>query len=209
VSPLSQFDAVWERCGQLSVIHAYLAKNLSSALSPDELLRSEWVARVSALDLYVHELVSQRMLAIFESRVVIPRGYAAFKIPVETMNRIRVAATPPDASAAFDFEVRRQLGLLTFQHPDNIAEGIRLCSDLELWNTIALELGATESQKHNQAKILKGTLSRIVERRNKIAHEGDLKPGLPRTPWPITQHDISTVTEFIEKLVRTMNKCLV
>ena len=57
--PLAQFEAVWSRCAQLSTLHAYLEKNVSGIMQPDELLRAEWVGRISALDLYIHELVAQ------------------------------------------------------------------------------------------------------------------------------------------------------
>ena len=106
VTPLAQFEAVWSRCAQLSTLHAYLEKNVSGILQPDELLRAEWVARVSALDLYIHELVAQLMLAIFEGRRPASPAYLRFQVSNETLNRIRAAATTSDASAAFDLYVR-------------------------------------------------------------------------------------------------------
>lgn len=151
----------------------YLAKNVATVMRPDELLRAEWVARISALDLYVHELVAQRMLSIFQGALPKTPAYQAFKLPTETMDRIRTAATVGDAGAAFDLEVRRQLGFITYQDPERIAEGLRLCCEIELWNTIALHQGASEFTKNHRAKQMKRTLSAIVERRNKIAHEGD------------------------------------
>lgn len=66
MKPLAHFESVWARCSQISALHAYLAKNVSAVLSPDELLRAEWVARLSALDLYIHELVAQSMVETFE-----------------------------------------------------------------------------------------------------------------------------------------------
>lgn len=59
MKPIAYFESVWARCDELTAMHAYLANQLTPALRPDELLRAEWVARVSALDLYVHELVAQ------------------------------------------------------------------------------------------------------------------------------------------------------
>src|SRR5579872_5400758 len=110
-------------------MQAYLAAQGTAALQPDEILRAEWVARVAALDLYVHELVAQRMLAIFAGALPVTAAFRAFKIPTETLTRIRVAISPGDANAAFDLEVRRQIGFLTYQDPEKIADGIRLCSE--------------------------------------------------------------------------------
>src|SRR6266480_4621025 len=101
MTPLAQFEAVWSRCAQLSALHAYLEKNVSSIMQPDELLRAEWVARVSALDLYIHELVAQTMLAIFEGRRPASPAYLKFQVSTESLNRIRAAATPSEAGAAF------------------------------------------------------------------------------------------------------------
>lgn len=204
MSPLQQFEEIWLRCDHMSAIHAYLAQNLSGALPADELLRAEWVARVSGLDLYVHEFVAQRMLAIFENRRPVTPTFSNFKASLATLNRIRSAATEFEASVAFDLEVRKQHSIMTFQDPVKIADAVRLCSTVELWNTIALFHGATEQTKTAQAKTMKQQLSQIVERRNKIAHEGDLQPGYPRTPWPITQSDLTLVTTFLRSIVCAM-----
>ena len=187
MTPLKHFEAVWERCSQLSAMQAFLAANVVGALKPDELLRAEWVARISALDLYVHELVTQRMLAVFESSLPKTPAYCTFMFASDAVDRIRHAPKPTDASAAFDLEVRRQLGFLSYQYPDKIADGIRMCSTSELWNAIALH----------------------QDRRNKIAHEGDLQPKtLPIIPWPISQSDLTIVSEFIEKLVYSIEACV-
>ena len=171
----------------------------------DELLRAEWVARVSAMDLYVHELVAQNMLKIFEGTRKTCPGFCKFHCSSDTLLRIKHAITPADASAAFDLEVRTKLSRATYQFPEDIADGIRLVSEIELWNEIALANGATAASKGALAKSLKKALSLIVERRNKIAHEGDLQRSIPRTPWPISRADVSYVAKFIEDLVRTMD----
>jgi hypothetical protein len=208
VSPIDHFWEVWERCNQLSAMQAYLARNVATALRPDELLRAEWAARVSALDLYVHEQVAQRMLSIFEGTVLGSDGYATFPVPTATMARIRNAATAVEASAAFDLSVREQLGRKTYQLPDEIAGGIRLCSSCELWNEVALAQGSTPQSKAKDAKTLKQQLAKIVDRRNKIVHEGDLLPGVPRVPWPVSQADVAFVATFIEGVVRAIDVVL-
>src|SRR6202012_5677936 len=102
------------RCAELSALHSYLAGRVSSVLHPEELLRSEWAARVSALDLYIHEVVAQRMLAIFEKRLPPTPAYLRFQVCTETLERICSAPTGHDASAAFDLELRSQLNRRTF-----------------------------------------------------------------------------------------------
>lgn len=189
----------------LTAIHAYLSRNATAALRVEEVLRAEWVARVSALDLYVHELVCQRMVSIFSGVFPPTIQFNKFKVTVETARRIATAQSQADAIAAFDLDVRQQLGILCFQMPDKVADAIRLCSPVDLWNSVALNLGASESEKVDRAKAIKKSLSLIVERRNKIAHEGDLQPTLPRLPWPIDEASLATVRDFIDGLVRSID----
>jgi hypothetical protein len=208
VTPLAHFNLVWNRCAELSAIQAYIFNNVAPILSADELLRAEWATRVSALDLYVHELVAQEMLATFEGQRPASAAFRRFRISNETLERIRAAARPSDASSAFDLEVRTQLAIASFQDPEKIAEAVRLISDIELWNEVALTLGATQATKANQAKNVKKVLSLMVQRRNKIVHEGDLQPSPPRLPWPISQADVAAVTSHIETIVYAINAVL-
>lgn len=205
MKPLQHFDMVSARCGELTALHTYLAGSVAAVVPLDELLRSEWVARVSALDLYVHELVAQGMVAIFEGARPPTPAYLKFRVTSESLNRIRSAATTTDAAAAFDLDVREQLGRVTYQFPDDIADGVRLCCGIELWNEVALKMGATPATKSAEAKLIKRTLSLIVQRRNKIAHEGDLQPLPPREPWPITKGDVHGIASFIDRVVRTID----
>jgi hypothetical protein len=156
---------------------------------------------VSALDLYIHELVAQSMLKIFENVRPFCVGFSRFQFSSETMMRIRNAPSAREASGAFDLEVRTKLSRITYQFPEDIADGVRLISDCELWNEIALRQGATQATKSARAKDLKKSLSLIVERRNKIAHEGDLQPSVPRTPWPIQRADVAFAAQFIRDIV--------
>jgi hypothetical protein len=205
LAPIAYFNDIWQRCGEIEVLHAYLAGKLTPAMSADELLRAEWVARVSALDLYVHELVAQNMVSIFEGTRNSCPGFSKFHCSSDAVLRIKNAPTPADASAAFDLEVRSKLSRVTYQFPEDIADGIRLVSACELWNDIALSEGATAATKSAHAKNLKKDLSLIVERRNKIAHEGDLQPSIPRTPWPISRADVSYAARFIEGLAHSID----
>ncbi|WP_435640670.1 HEPN domain-containing protein [Micavibrio aeruginosavorus] len=205
MKPLAYFEAVWDRCLSISSVHTYISNGTHPIVGTDELLRAEWVARVSALDLYVHELVAQRMLEIFEGIRPHTDSYSKFKITNDTLSRIRLAQNPTESSAAFDLDVRNQLSLITYQDPEKIADGIRLFSKIELWNTVALKCGATYSTQSTFAKSLKKDLSLIIARRNKIAHEGDLQPGPPRQPWAINTQDLIFVKSTIEKIVRAID----
>jgi hypothetical protein len=44
-----------------------------------------------------------------------------------------------------------------------------------------------------------------VDRRNKIAHEGDLQPAPPREPWPVTAADVKVVADTVYSIVRAID----
>jgi hypothetical protein len=148
---------------------------------------------------------TEHMSKIFDGIRTACSGFSKFQCSADTLLRIKNAATPADASAAFDLEVRTKLSRVTYQYPEDIADGVRLVSAIELWNEIAVAKGATAATKGALSKSLKRDLSLIVERRNKIAHEGDLQRSIPRIPWSITRADVSYVAGFIEDLVRTID----
>lgn len=205
MTPLAQFEAAWSRCALLAGIHRYLDRNVTGVMQPDELLRAEWVFRVAAMDLYVHELVAGFMVAIFEGRRPSTPAYMRFQISGDTMQRIRTASSPAEASSAFDLYVREQLSRITYQAADDIADGIRLISTIELWNEVAVALGATPATKAAFARDLKRKHSLIVLRRNIIAHEADLRRTPTREPWPISSADLTVVSAHIDQVVRTID----
>ncbi|WP_125472021.1 hypothetical protein [Achromobacter aegrifaciens] len=201
MSPLKCFQDAWERCATLSQLHAFAAAHIANALRKEELLRAEWAARVSALDLYVHEKVAQGLLQVFIGAKPSTPAFERFTIPNSVLMRIRSATEPAQQYAAFDFEIRRQLSLVSYQYPDAIADGIRLISSVELWKAIALHHGSTPQAAISDAKALKGQLKMIVDRRNKIVHEGDMQPSFPRAAWAITPEDLTIVESLIRKVV--------
>ncbi|MFY3955534.1 hypothetical protein ACOTED_23750 [Achromobacter xylosoxidans] len=201
MTPLRCFQDAWERCATLSQLHAFAAAHIANALRKEELLRAEWAARVSALDLYVHEKVAQGLLQIFVGSKPSTPAFERFSIPNSVLMRIRNAGGQAQQYAAFDFEVRRQLSLVSYQYPEAIADGIRLISSTELWKEIALHHGSSPQTAIADAKTLKGQLKMVVERRNKIVHEGDMQPSFPRAVWAISPQDLTIVREVIEKVV--------
>jgi hypothetical protein len=201
VTPKSYFDDVWARADLFGALHAYITNNAAAALDPAELLRAEWAMRVSALDLYVHELVSQRLLEIFQGARPPCPGYLKIQVSNDTLMRIHANGKGNASDAAFDLEVRTRLSRVTFQAPDEIADGIRMVSSIELWNEIAKHYGAAGAAIKTDAGDLKAELAQIVNRRHKIVHEGDLQPSTPRVPWAITRLDVDHVKTVVLRIV--------
>jgi hypothetical protein len=203
MKPINTFESAWARCEHLNALHAYLAANVTAALQPGEVLRAEWAARVSALDLYVHELVAQGLGEIIAGNRRQATGFSKF--PIDAGSVLILKQNPTSFQSQVDLEIRSKLERRTFQFPADIADAIRYISDVELWNAVALTDGATEQTKTQHAKAIKNQLTQIANRRNKIVHEADLQPAIPRVPWPISPADVGTVKSFIEKIVRAID----
>ncbi|PDT89178.1 hypothetical protein CO669_16585 [Bradyrhizobium sp. Y36] len=202
MTPKAYFDDVWNRADLFVTLHAYFMNNVAPVVQSDDLLRAEWAMRVSALDLYVHEVVAQNLLKIFQGARPVCPGYSKLQISSDTLMRIHASGPGHASDTAFDLEIRTRLARATYQFPDDIADGIRMVSPIELWNEIVRHHGAAAPAIVKvQASALKGELTQVVNRRNKIVHEGDLQPGIPRTPWTITRQDVDEVKAVIEKIV--------
>jgi hypothetical protein len=204
MTPKDYFDDVWVRAHLFANLHGFVANNAAAVLQPDELLRAEWAMRVSALDLYVHEVVSQNLLKIFAGTRPSCTGFAKLQIASTTLMTIHVKGAGIDSNNAFDLEVRSRLSRVTYQFPDDIADGIRMVSPIELWAEIVKHHGSVGPAVKADAAALKGELTQIVNRRNKIVHEGDLQPGIPRVPWPISRADVDHVRTVLERIVAGM-----
>ncbi len=93
--------------------------------------------------------------------------------------------------------VREKHSWLSFQHPDKIADAIRLISSIKLWDEVGQEMGMTAGDVKIQLEV-------IVDRRNKIAHEADMDPTNPGFRWPITQVMVKESLDFIEKVAEAV-----
>src|SRR5262245_17490713 len=101
MTPKQYFDDVWRRADLFGALHAYMANNAAPVLDPDELLRAEWAMRVSALDLYVHEVVAQNLLKIFQGRRPVCPGYSKLQISSDTLMRIQANGRGGASDTAF------------------------------------------------------------------------------------------------------------
>lgn len=203
MTPRLLFEQLWARGDELGLLYDSLVTIGIPQSRADELLRAEWVTRLAALDLYVHELLASRMVSQFESGASNCAGFSKFRLSAEAMWRIVQAGSPSERSAAFDLDVRAQISHLTFQMPDKIADAIRYTSDVQLWKEVARHQnpGATPAELNHHQITLKTQLSSMVERRNKIAHEGDLGPTVPRETLPISLDQLVLVRTVVKRLV--------
>ena len=101
-------------------------------------------------------------------------------------------------NAWFETAIREKHGHVAFQHPDKIADAVRLFSSRELWPSVASDLGSTVQD-------VKDRLRLIVERRNRIVHEADLDPSYPGIRWPISPSDSAEAADFIRDVCEAIH----
>ena len=88
-------------------------------------------------------------------------------------------------------------GYLAFQHPDRIADAIRLFSSCTLWISVASELNL-------EVEDVKTELQLIVNRRNQIAHEADLDSRIPGNRFAISASDAKRIIDLIQNIGETI-----
>ncbi len=191
---IDTFNSNIARARELGELFNSLSAITTSALAVNDLLRSQIVMTVSALDHYVHEVVRQGMIAIYNgTRPQVP-GFAKFQVSLIEAK----ASIPTTSSAWVDAAIRQSHSFLSFQHPDKLADAIRLIHPDPIWQALEGKMGIPANDLKEQLKL-------IVDRRNKIAHEADADPTYPGVRWPITYRDSTSATNFIERLVRALN----
>ena len=187
---IDQFRDNIQRVRSMGSIYLALNNQTTQALDLSDLLRSQWVMAVSALDQYVHELVRLGMLESYHGKR--PQSDSFLRFPV-VMERTLQGINSLGKDDWLDNQIRASHGHRSFQTPDNIADAVRLISDVQLWNAVATHLGLTR-------QYIRERLTLIVGRRNQIAHEADIDPSYGGRLWPISFAMVDEAVVFIEQL---------
>jgi hypothetical protein len=187
---IEQFRINIDRARHLSTIFQAFEDMTTDVIDLSDVLRSEIVLAVSALDHFIHDLVRLGMLDIFQGKRPFTKAYNKFPVPLHTTHS---AISDLQNIEWLDSVIRQSHGWKSFQTPNNIADAIRLIVEKNLWDEVGdvLNLSAEE---------VKTKLKAIVDRRNKIAHEADLDPTLPNARWPITRSDIDQSVDFVHSV---------
>ena len=198
---IDQFRWNLVRVRNLDSLHKILSAQTTVALNLTDLLRSELVMIVSALDLYVHEVVRLGMLECFRGQRVRTDAFHRFQVTLEgTLKAVSV----PGSDVWLDEQIRDRLGRRTYQQPDDIAEAIRIISNAELWNSVAVQLLSTSKDVRDDIRL-------VVDRRNKIVHEADSNPtyGQIGMLWTLTATQTDDAVAFIESVVEAVHTVVV
>ena len=188
-----------ERVRALGGLYHAFGQLTTPAVDLTDLLRSQIVLAVSAMDLYIHEITRIGMLEGYDGKRPQTNAFSRFQV---AMDAVIEAIVRPGRNEWIESEIREKHGYQSFQSPDKIADAVRLFSGCELWPSVAAKLGST-------AKEVKDRLIIIVDRRNQIAHEADWAPSSPGQPairWPISAADSEQAVNFIEDVCEAIDE---
>jgi len=205
MTPKEYFNTVWDRCAHIASLASYVESEMTKAIKTEDLLRSEFVSKVSALDLYVHELVVQKMVANFRMAGQLTDSARKFQISLSTAHQMIMSNGIGESCDFLEIEIRERHAHLSFQHPDKIAEAIRLISNCDLWAEVSLKTGANEKTKKEKSKQIRTALTAIINRRNKIVHEGDLNNDTPRRPLDIDRKHVEEASALLKEIVTAID----
>lgn len=133
----------------------------------EDLLRSEIVYAISALDRLIHDLVKFGMVEIFINKRPSTDAYKKFQLPLEQISFMSSTSILPPEAILEQWIINAHKHL-AFQEPDKINSALNLISNTQYkWQVIAGNIGLSESDT-------KTMLKNIVIRRNQIVHESDL-----------------------------------
>jgi hypothetical protein len=197
---LDQFRSNIVYVRNIGGLYTSIGSITTAALDLSDLLRTQLVMCVSALDHYIHEITRIGMLQALDDQR--PRTSAFLRYNVSVDSVLQTVGSV-GGNAWIETEIRARHGYLSFQQPDKIADAIRLISPIDLWNSLGASLG-------DNPKNLKTRLRLIIERRNKIVHEADIDPTYPGSGarWPITDILVNDAVNFIERLCETLHLLL-
>lgn len=143
-------------------------------LNVGDLYRGAWFQAVSALDVWAHEEISQRIAVIAPGTAdALPSRLRSLTITVEQAVNIQLGqlSVAEVVTEAVDQDLRRT----TLQRPRALANAIKYVSDVDLWRQVAAWLrdNSVPGYERIDAGALAARLDEVVERRNQIAHGAD------------------------------------
>ena len=193
------FESLMAQKNVSSTLYDYLSVN-KIPLDSSDLLRWQWVLAVSALDKYIHDIVTDGMVEQYTNKRLHTPKYDAFQLSMKTMSNIFAAPVP---EIEFRNEVIRKNSYLAFQEPNKIADALSFIWDEQnKWDVISRNMATPI-----ESSTLKTKLKNIVVRRNQIVHEGDcLSTNIPLVQQPITASDTQDVLQFIAELVDAIDR---
>lgn len=203
----NEFERTIAQIRQTNDVYNYL-KNVVKLNDAgiDNILRSQIVNVISALDRYLHEKVRKGICDMFLGNRAITDKFKSFSVSSDTVLRIwgDSSLTIIDREILINEVVIQSLKTLSFQKAIKIKDALSyLWDEPHKMVIIAKEMEVPGITDNDKQRYLTQKLDLLVERRNQIAHESDIYFGGKRE---ICQDDVIDAIAFIEKFVSCLNE---
>lgn len=192
---IKQFNENIERIRMLHSVYLSYRGQITTLVDISDMLRSEIVLLVSAVDFYVHEVVRIGMLEVISGHRPETSSFMNYSI---SLKAVREALLDPESFDWLEREIMGKHSWRSFQQAEKITEALRLITDVDFWGLTALAM-------NSESQLLKKKLNLIVDRRNKIAHEADMDPSYPGSRWPIDDVMVKESIDFIGLLIENFH----
>jgi hypothetical protein len=171
-----------------------------------ELLRAAHVTIVAALDRYCHELIASRFIACLKNKKNLSAELKKIELPIQDVHKAVIHAKKPKSRPLISVRasVQELLYKKTFQSPREIADGLSIIGVKKLWVGCATHMGCNANDITNR-------LNRVVSRRNRIVHEGDIvrhKKGGKLRHAPITRKQVAAEIIWVGDLIDAIEQSI-
>lgn len=202
-----EFTTTISNIRQTSDVYKYLKDVVKiETLSFDDILRSQIVTLVIALDRYFHEKVRKGICDMFLGNKSPTSKFKSFSLTSETVLRVwgDNSLTPVQREMMINEAVALRLKAVSFQHASKIKDALSFIWEAKHKMTlIAKEMDVPGANDNDKEKYLTQKLDLLVGRRNQIAHESDMGSSGKRS---ITQMEVVDAITFIESFVACVDR---
>lgn len=193
IAAIEQFKRNLAPIKELHSFHALIHGSYPMlASNSEDILRSEIVLLVSALDCFIHDCVRLGMLEIFMGVRPTNDCFENYHITLKGLVNINSSTTPDEKLIFLEKCIREKNSRDSYQSPRSIEYALSFIAITKLWSKLSAKLNTPSED-------IKNRLSLIIDRRNKIAHEADLNP-ITGLKYSIKPDEIISVIKFIESL---------
>jgi hypothetical protein len=170
--------------------------------------RAAIVTSLGSLDAYVHQVLFLRLPEVLKAPgKQLPEQLCervSQVLPIKNATHVRdaieVLQSPGSTDVIADRLREKQLRFMSFQSPDKVIEAYALIGIEDVFHEVARLWSGPNSSESD----IRRRLVNYVNRRNQIAHEGDLTSS--HDPRPIQPRYANECKEFVESLVQRLDQ---
>ena len=206
---LTLFDNNVAQARSLSTIYINLRDGVHiEDVYNNNLLKAQLVNVVSAFDMFIHGIVKKGVIEIFNKMRKETPKFQSFAFQAKTILKLIEVMSPdfmPSSSddipdVILEKELSDKLSFMSFQSPDKVTDALSLIwGEPHKLQVLAADMNICGCNTNEKAYNLKQELTTIIQRRNQIAHEGDINPAT-QLPRLIELSDVNKASDFISSL---------